>query len=372
MPDQSLPMPGGPLPSSDVVVPYNGGKNKVVISPEAQVAQKAANEFTRSFDGFQGPNRKHNVLDAATQANLDELVVLMRQNRPKPATVINLHPFELQFNADNYLLRGHTVPACEPGMPYNYKAIRGWRHDGGSYNEDGSRKFKAILPIDVAGQFVREFNKNESYGPGVLIYLGDINPDKVGQVEVYDQMGRLITTEGEDFDFDEEDRKIPIKVRNPVFRSFTDLLKETRLRRNAFYLKRVKEAEAWVKKGEKFAPFVQNTHILMAQVLAAEKVIPAVPVEITGMATREQRGIAEENCPACQRPVQKGAYKCEHCSNILDALGAFLDGAIEFEHAKIGLLPEDKYAQAEKVNAKRQKRLAKRNKVSEKKQGKQD
>ncbi len=183
----SLPMPGGPEPSSEVVVPYQGGV--VRVPPDAQVASKAAAEFTNAFHGFQGPGRKNNRLDAQTQSNLDELILQMRRDRPKPATVVNLHPFELQFNADNYLLRGHTIPACMPGMPFNYKAIRGWRHDGGSYNEDGSRKFKPITPVMVAGEFMREFNKVETFGPGVLIYLGDSHPDKTGTIETYDQMG---------------------------------------------------------------------------------------------------------------------------------------------------------------------------------------
>jgi hypothetical protein len=340
MPDQSLPMPGGALPSSDILVPYSGGQ--VRISPEAQQAQKAASEFQKSFpDVVHQAGRKHNRLDVTTQRNLDELTIYMRQNRPKPAMVINLHPFELQFNADNYLLRGHTVPACEPGMPYNYRVIRGWRHDGGSYSEDGSRNFKPIVPIDVAGQFMREFNKRDNFGPGVIIYSGETHPDKVGQVETYDLMGRPITEAGQSVDYDEEDRPFPVDVQNNVMRAFVEIMKEVRIYRNEFYLGRVREAESWAKKGEKFTPLIQKSHHLMAQVLVAEMVIPTVPPEITGLATREQRGIAEQNCPSCQRPVSKGAYKCEHCANILDALAAFKDGAIEFEHGKIAMLPDE-------------------------------
>lgn len=367
MPDTSLPTPGGPLPANDVITPYQGGV--VRTSPEAQQMAKAAGEFTSSFQGFQGPDqhgRRHNRLDAQTQANLDELVSQMRRDRPKPATVINLHPFELQFNADNYLLRGHTVPACLPGMPYAYKAIRGWRHDGGSYNEDGSRKFKPITPIMVAGEFAREFNKVETFGPGVLIYLGDANPDKVGQVELYDQMGRAITEDKPGYEFDEEDRRIPITVKEPVTGKFIDLVKTLRANRNAFYLAQVRKAERWVKKGEKFAPFSQDYHIAMAQVLVSEGVIPSVPDELTGLATREQKQIAEDNCPACQHPVKKGAYRCEHCANILDALAAFKDGAIEFEHAKISLLSDEQFGEANKIHRERQRRSAKRQKGAEK------
>lgn len=365
MSDHSLPMPGGPLPSRDVVVPYHGGK--VTLEPEAQQMSKASAEFTSAFpDRIAQAGRKHNRLDPQTQANLDELMMQMRRDRPKPATVVNLHPFELQFNAENYLLRGHVIPACFPGMPFAHKTIRGWRHDGGSYNEDGSRKFKPITPIMVAGEFMREFSKIETFGPGVLIYLGDANPDKAGQVETYDTMGRLITVDKDGFDFDEEDRKIPIVYKDPVTASFPQMLKNLRTARNAFYLQQVRKAERWVKKGEKFAPFSQDYHIAMAQVLVADGLIPSVPEELTGLATREQRAIAENNCPSCQHAVKKGAYKCEHCANILDALAAFIDGAIEFEHAKMSLLSDEQFAEAEKVHKQRQKRLGKRQSKPEK------
>lgn len=362
MPDQSLPMPGGSLPSKDVIVPYQGGE--VRLSPEAQVAQKAANEFSSSFQSYQGPGRKHNRLDVETQANLDELVTQMRRDRPKPATVINLHPFELQFNADNYLLRGHTIPACLPGMPYNYKALRGWRHDGGSYNENGSRKFKPIVPIDVAGQFAREFNKMETFGPGVLIYMGDSHPDKVGMVETYDPMGRLVTVDGQAMEYDEEDKPFAISVKNPVRSPLVDLLKSLRKARNDFYLVQVQKADGWANKDNgKFSSWIQDTHRKMAEILKAEGVIPFVPD--WKLSTRLDKGLAEDNCRSCQRPVVKGAYKCEHCGNILDALAAFMDGFIEFEHAKIGLLPDDQYQQAEAENKIRAKRLAKRGKKAE-------
>ncbi len=144
--------------------------------------------------------------------------------------------------------------------------------------------------------------------------------------------------------------------------SFPEMLKSLRAARNNFYLQQVRKAERWVKKGEKFAPFSQDYHIAMAQVLVSEGVIPGVPEELTGLATREQRAIAEHNCPSCQHPVNKSAYRCEHCSNILDALAAFKDGAIEFAHAKIALLPDEKYAEAEKIHKQREKRSAKRQK----------
>jgi hypothetical protein len=362
---ESLPMPGGALPSKDIVVPYSGGE--VRLSPEAQVAQKAAAEFTSSFQGYQGPNpnRKHNRLDGETQNNLDELVIYMRRNRPKPATIINLHPFELQFNADNILLRGHIIPPCLPGMPYSHKAIRGWRHDNGSYNENGSRKFKAILPIDVAGQFAREFNKIETFGPGVLIYTGDSHPDKVGQVETFDPMGRPITVDVKGEDFDEEDRPFEIVMKQPVMASFPELLRSMRDARNAFYMSRVQEADDWAKQQDgKARRWIQKSHRMMAEMLVAEGRLPFMPD--WGLSSKIQQGLAEDNCPSCQNPVKASAFKCVTCGHILDALAAFKDGAIEFDHAKVGLLPDEQYKEAEAIQKEREKRFAKRAKKAEK------
>lgn len=358
MSNRSLPMPGGEMPSSEIITPYQGGQ--VRMSPEAQVASRAASEFTQSFEStFDPSKRKYNRMDRASAQNLEELTVQMRRDRPKPATVINLHPFDLQFNADNYLLRGHVVPACLPGMPYSYKALRGWRHDGGSPNEDGSRRFKAILPIDVAGQFVREFNDEQTFGPGVLIYLGDSHPDKTGDVEIYDVKGRPITTEQDSFDVDEDDNRIPIKVKASVIQKFSDLLADLRQRRNAYYLRRVQTANDLASKdGGKFSSWIRHSDRLMAEVLYHEGIIDAVPG--WKLATKLDKGMSEKDCPSCQRPVQKNAYRCDNCSNILDALAAFKDGAIDFEHAKIALLPDDQFTEAKEIHTERMKLLAKR------------
>lgn len=361
--EQSLPMPGGSMPASERIIPYQGGT--VRQSPEAQVASRASSEFTQAFGDAKV--RKNNRLDPETQGNLDELQLAMRHNRPQAATVINLHPFDLQFNADNYLLRGHQIPACHPGQPYSHKAIRGWRHDGGSYNENGSRKFKPILPIDVAGQFVREFNLRETFGPGVLIYLGDSNPDKVGLIETYDPKGRLITVEQPGIDYDSEDKEISVIEKVPVKRQLTDLLKELRADRNDFYLSQVQLADDWARQQDgKARRFIQKTHRLMAEVLHAEGIIPVVPE--WSLSTKVEKGFADENCPSCQSPTKLGAYKCMTCNNILDALAAFKDGEIQWGHAKLNNLPDEKFAEAEAFHGEQEKRNALREKKAKKEQ----
>lgn len=360
---ETMPMPGGPMPSSDVITPYDGGV--VRMSPEAQVAAKASQEFSSSFTSFQPQSRKHNRLDGETQNNLDELTAAMRRTRPKPAMVINLHPFELQFNADNFLLRGHSVPPCLPGMPYAYKAIRGWRHDGGMYNENGSRKFKPILPIDVAGQFAREFNKNETFGPGVIIYEGEAHPDKVGLVETYDPMGRLITLEQPGVEYDEEDKEIAVTLKVPVREPLLDIISTMRAKRNAFYLKQVQTADDWAKQQDgKARRWIQASHRRMAEILHADGVIPFIPD--WSLATRVEKGLSEENCSACGNPTKAGAYKCLTCGNILDALKALKEGDIQWGHAKINLLADEQYQEALAFHEEHEKRMAQREKKAKK------
>src|SRR5579864_8098748 len=64
--------------------------------------------------------------------------------------------------------------------------------------------------------------------------------------------------------------------------------------------------------------------------------------------------------------LKAAAFKCVTCGHILDALAAFKDGAIEFEHAKVGLLPDEQYKEAEAIQKEREKRFSKRTKKAEK------
>ena len=156
----------------DVIVPYEGGQ--VVISEAAQAAAQAAQSWAAADPAMANSLRtgSPNKLDQTSALALKALEQQMRQTPPKPATVINLHPWPLTFGATCRFLRGITVPACEPGMPYAYLHIRGYRRDW-EYNEDGSLKFKPILPIQLAAEFVREFSNKDTYGGGVIIYEGD-------------------------------------------------------------------------------------------------------------------------------------------------------------------------------------------------------
>jgi hypothetical protein len=186
----------------DQIVPYvdrAGQTQKVVISEAAQAAGKASQDFTHAFPEFASSKsnpgaRGVNNLDATSQHNKNEAERRLRSNRPKPATVINLHPWPLTFGSGDRFLRGITVPACHPGELYAYVHIRKTALDW-EYEENGSLDFQPVLPIKLAAEFMREFGGKDGYGGGVIIYEGEGHPDKMGEVETYDPGGRPLTVQ---------------------------------------------------------------------------------------------------------------------------------------------------------------------------------
>lgn len=335
----------------ETIIPYQGGQ--VVMSEAAQEASRAAESWAAADPHLTNAIKKGvNNLDSDSQNNLNELARQMRATPPKPATVINLHPWPLSFGAANRFLRGITVPACEPGMSYAYHHIRGYRRDW-EYNENGTLRFKPILPIELAGQFVREFSNKDSYGGGVIIYEGEGNPEKVEMVEVYDPIGRVQTISKPVIVYDEENRPVQEMGEIPIRRKLLDLLAEARNSRNIFYMDRVQRADRDYRLPDgKGKWLINDTHKLMAEMLFAEGLITAVPE--WNLASRFEQGLSETNCKSCGSPTKTGSYKCS-CGNILSPLAAYLDYAIEFEHAKMEMLTSDEREEAE---AERDRRVA--------------
>jgi hypothetical protein len=320
--------------------------------------------FGQAFPQYEQALKKGvNNLDQDSQTNLNELRRQMRSSPPKPATVINLHPWPLTFGATNRFLRGITIPACEPGMPYAYHHIRGYRTDW-EYNENGTLKFKAILPIELAGQFVREFSNKDSYGGGVIIYEGEGNPEKVDLVESYDPIGRVQTIQKSVIVYDEENRPIQEMGEIPIRKKLNDLLVEARSQRNAAYLLRVRKADHDYNLPDGRGKWLINdTHPLMAEILFAEGVISEVPK--WNLASRFEQGLSENNCKSCGSPTKTDSYKCA-CGNILDPLAAYMDFAIEYGHAKMEMLASDEWEQVEEEKLRRQSAKSQKSKAGNK------
>ncbi|HEV7674382.1 MAG TPA: hypothetical protein VGQ12_07620 [Candidatus Angelobacter sp.] len=365
--ETSLPMPGGPLPSTDRVIPYQGGA--VRLSPAAQQTSKAAEEFAKAnpmldalISAKTAEQRKSaNRLDDKSQNSLNDLRARMRSTPAKAATVINLHPWDLMFPSGIRLLRGIQIPACHPGMPFAYHHIRGYRMDW-EYNEDGTQKFMEILPITLAAQFVREFSDQHNDGGGVIVYEGDGHPDKMGEVEVYDPIGRVQTREVPGVVFNAEDQEEAAMIAVPIKRKLSELIEEARQVRNRIYLDKYRRAyRDYNLPGGKGKFLVTPKHMLISEVLLSEGLIAKLPDWNPG--DRSDEGLEQDNCKACGTPRRKGAYKCLSCNSILNALEAFKDYAIEWGHAKFDALTSDEYAEAEAIYEEREKQKAERGKA---------
>lgn len=349
--------------SSSPIIPYDGPlkvhSGPMPTDPEqaARITTDAAVKFSQSFPEFErNAKRGQNPLDDATAGALNEWKRQMRATPPKPACVFNLNPFTLDFGMGDLYLRGIVVPAWSPGMPYPAKhVIRHPRHES-FYNEDGSRGFKTILPIHMAAEFLREYSHKDNYGGGVIICEGDVNPEKAGpdfEVELYDPMGRPIIRLQQGIEYDAENNPVPVELEIPIKRKLSDQFEEARKSRNAFYRKQVQKAEHdWRLPDGRGKQNVTAVHDLMADILVAEGLLAKKPD--WNLTSRLEEGLAGNDCKACGSTPKLGAYKCVTCGNILNALEAYKDFAIEFDHGKMAMLTSDELEEAELVKMERE------------------
>lgn len=344
---------GGQRPAHETVLPIEGG-GVVRLSPEAQVASKASIEFAQAFPNYEGlvqGKRGLNNLDSVSAGNLEELRRQMRSTPPKPATVINLHPWPLTFDGNSRFLRGLVVPACEPGMPFSYAHFRGYRTDW-KYDDDTTFKFGAVLPIHQAGEFLRTFGNRDLYGGGVLIYEGEGHPDKVDEVELYDPLGRVLTRKEPGVEYDEEQHEVRVMRDISIHGKLGMVLAETRKIRNNFYLQRVKRADQDYRLPDgRGKGMVTELHMKMADVLVYEGLITKVPEwDLKG---RMEEGLADSNCKACGASPRADSFKCVACGHIMLPFEAYMAGEIQYGHASMELLTADEWESVETEKARR-------------------
>lgn len=331
----------------DTLKPYQGPP----ATPENFTA--AYPEFERAVTNKVAPQTAVNDLDPVSKKNLAELRRQVARSPFPAGTVINLHPWPLQA-ADNFI-RGIVIPACNPGEPFAYHHIRAWMHDK-KLSEDGTHyTYTAVKPIEKAAQFLIKFADPEMYGGGVIIYEGDRNPNKVDTVELYSTDGRPMVNIQDGYEEDDEGNHIPVRFEVPVKGKLQDILEKARASRNDLYLRRVTQADEWFKSQDsKDRRKITPMHRLMAEVLVAEGILREAPD--WNLTSKIDVNKESRRCKQCDSVVQGNGYKCTNatCQNILDALAAFMDGAIEWGHAKIELLPAEQYAIAEAEHKRRQ------------------
>lgn len=334
------------IPSAPIVHQVEGGR-QIVVTPEAQAASAAAALFSQYNAAItQAIQKGYNKLSQVSQQRLDELYAQMRSTPPKPATVINLHPWPLMITGTR-LLNGIQIAACPPGARFAHTHIRGWRKDW-RYDEDGEFVFSAVTPIKLAGEFVREFSngefgKNNGCNGGVIIYEGERHPDKVTDVECYDANGRLMTRPEPGVDYEGE-QEVPVIKQIPITRNLQELLKEAIEARNGYYFKRVQRTDSDYRDEKKRVYISLDTPRLMAQVLHAEGLLPEVPV--WNLPTKMERGLTDDDCPACGAPRKRETIRCTECPYFFEPVEGYQLGQLPWEQLEMYPLTAEEWEQA--------------------------
>ena len=306
-----------------------------------------------------------NVLDSVSQKNLDDLRARMRANKPRPATIVNLLPWKLIVTGGS-TFQGIEVPACPPGVAFTHQHIRYWKTDTPRYNEDCTAfLYDPIYPIQIAREFVRVYCNRERFGGGVIVYEGDGHPDKVDMVETYDDSGLPITSSEYGIEEGQEGEKIEVVIQAPIRQKYNDIYRRERGLRNAMFKRKVEvmNRDYQLPDGKGRRNLTDN-HILMAEVLFAEGVISEKPK--WSLVSRLDEGLEAFDCPKCGEPRKKNAYACRACNNILDALAAYKDYAIDFDNVKMDMLTSDELEAANEIRVEReQAKKAKKDKRKE-------
>ena len=339
----------------------------------------ASLEFSRAFEMLEQAIKKGvNKLDPVSQGRLDEMLANVRQNPPRTATVVNINPWPLNITG-NRLLQGITVPACPPGARFAHTHIRGYRRDW-KYAEDGTLEFMVITPIKLAGEFVFGFSQNDysrdnGVGGGVLIYEGENHPDKVGEVETYDAMGRLVTRDQHGIEYEGE-QPVPVIHKIPVKRDFQELLSKAIEDRNRYFFARVRKTAADYEDEKKRPLLSLELPLLMGQVLHAEGLLPEPPR--WALPNRLEQGLRDDNCH-CGAPRKVDALWCSECNHPFEPVECYQVGHITWEQLEMHPLTADEWEQAftikaEKEGAKEEalKRIADKQKAAAKTKGKSD
>lgn len=297
--------------------------------------------------------RAYAEFNGQTLQNMEQLERRMQMSPPPSGWVVNLHPWHIRTNAGR--LMREAVPACEyievgaDEPSFSYLEIP-WHEIDMRPQVDGSYACDPIEPIVQAGQFMREGNTNELWGPGVFVYEGPKTPEEMWaenpEIQVFTDRGWPVTT------------KVKAKVRQrgsrelvdgerllPVRKTFREVFQEIRTRRNEAYMRLVREAD---EKLHAAKPEQRNWHLsgtlrLMARMLVAERLLPKLPA--WNLETTLDVGEEAEKCKRCRTAKKKDAVVCHACGTPYDLIQALKDGLIDFDYMGIKFLEPEQLAE---------------------------
>jgi hypothetical protein len=309
-----------------------------------------ADAVTRARAGL--PPKAMAEFNAATLQNMAILEDDMARNPPKSGWVLNLHPWAIRTNSGR--LMRDVVPRCEileigQDEP-NWAFLEiPWHEIDMRPQVDASYSCAPILPIVQAGQYMREGNTNELWGPGIMIYEGLKSPEEMwdenAEIQVFTDRGWPITSKVKAMIRQRGSREpVPGERLVPVTKPFREIYKELRQRRNDAYLRLVKEVDDHYHGAEgKEKRWYLNAYVrAMAQMLVAERLLPKLPA--WNLETMIEAGLTEESCKRCGAARQRGAISCQKCNTPFDIVAALKAGFIDFDYPGIRFLAPEQLA----------------------------
>lgn len=333
--------------------------------------------------------------DPVTAGNLQALENAQAVNPAKRAWVVVLHPWPISVNGGR-MMRETAPPAGHKLVLDGKLLIHRHRTQGEGSTEELNRDgvgvleipwyepdlkpeeaghftAQAILPIEQAGQYAREGNSNDLWGPGVLIYDGGLPPDEMYasnmEVGLYDPHGAPLTKQKPAM-VTLRGRKGPVEqmMDVPVRGKFREVLAQIDQQRMAMYLHLVNEANAqWISsEGKEKKWYTSRSTALMAQVLFKTKRIPELPPWAMESRLDAPPETKIQKCINCRSDRKdKEHYVCI-CGWPFDPIMAYANDQINFEHVTISALPLKELEEVYKLREEKQKRDANRAKLEAK------
>lgn len=242
--------------------------------------------------------------------------------------VINLMPFALKPNGVLTERYGLSVPPApiEPKSKefpsYSFRLLDRlyWDNKDRGAGMDDVDNFEAIpwTPLEVADDFIKEYNEVQRCG-GVFVYEGEQMPE---------------TSPG---------------LKNMLFKAAEA--------RNQWCMARVEEANLEFA-SEASRKNITEVHrnawrILFHAGLVKKEDQPPWLTAINPSAVKAHAEI----CKRCGTGLA-GGYACKECGNIINALAAYEDGAIEWGHVSFQKMTDEEFKKATEIKNRRAKQLA--------------
>ncbi|HZR30086.1 MAG TPA: hypothetical protein VFA71_15010 [Terriglobales bacterium] len=270
------------------------------------------------------------------------LRTLELQGGIKPATILNLSPFDLQVHSG---LINYTIPGAKEGQQFAHLTVTNVLtypiYKGNTEMSDKRIKaewdVKAILPIEQLMEFHRSYSADLGFEGvaqgGIVVFEGDASAlkDKNAVVRV------------PRYHYEGQDRYL-VYSEEPL----ADLIlsADEQLRTRA--LTEIHVAQGYYDQGDAQRRNIGRTEHMWADFALRRKWINAAPV------WRHTQIRVEDSCEKCGKQYVSKTGVCS-CGYVRHPLIAFKNGEIGADHVRMDTLTTDEWKQVREIEARRKK-----------------